>query len=130
MLTAARDPGLHLDFRAGRKWLTEEIARRKQLDDRVTVLNTFANTCTAGVVASAAGASAVCNVDVSGSCLKDGAENALRNDVQMETLKYDAIVAMRMFAGLAVKQDRRTRANQPRGGEASGRRPSNQAQGL
>lgn len=98
----------------------------------MTVLNTFANTCTAGVAASAAGASAVCNVDVSGSCLKDGAENALRNDVQMETLKYDAIVAMRMFSGLAVKQDRRSRTtpHQHRGGEASGRRPSNQAQGL
>jgi hypothetical protein len=119
IITAARDPGLHLDFRAGRRWLAEEIARRQELDDRVTVLNTFANTCTAGVVAAAAGASAVCNVDVSETCLSDGDGNARLNGVEMETLRYDAIIAMRMFAAIELKTDRRAR-----GGANRGRAPS------
>ena len=82
------------------------------------------------MVAAAAGASAVCNVDVSGSCLADGVKNALLNDVQMETLKYDAIIAMRMFAGLPVKPDRRTRGNELRGRASSDRRPRKQSPGV
>ena len=75
--------------------------------DRVSVLNTFANTCTAGVVAAAAGARMVYNVDVSETCLEDGKRNAALNGIEMETLRYDAIPAMRMFAGMALNQDRR-----------------------
>jgi 23S rRNA (cytosine1962-C5)-methyltransferase len=105
------------DFRAGRRWLAEEVHRRKEMD-RVSVLNTFANTCTAGVVAAAAGARLVCNVDVSASCLTDGQRNAALNGVEMETLRYDAIPAMRMFAGMPIAQDRRRRpASAPRRGE-------------
>jgi 23S rRNA (cytosine1962-C5)-methyltransferase len=79
--------------------------------DRVTVLNTFANTCTAGVVAAAAGARLVCNVDVSSSCLADGQRNAALNGVEMETLQIDAIPAMRMLAGMPIAQDRRGTRN-------------------
>ena len=111
LMTPARDPGIHLDFRAGRRWLAEEVERRKKVDERVTVLNTFANTCTAGVVAAAAGASFVCNVDVSDACLADGRRNARQNGVAnpeiFQTLNYDAITAMRMFAGLTIAEDRR-----------------------
>jgi len=79
-------PGLHLDFRVGRRWLAEEVARRSQTD-RVTVLNTFANTCTAGVMAAKAGAH-VCNVDVSETCLAEGQRNAVLSLLALLVQKY------------------------------------------
>jgi len=69
-------------------------------------------------MAAAAGASAVCNLDVSDTCLSDGRRNAQLNNLEIETVRYDAIPAMRMFAGVAISQDRRGggQRQQPEGG--------------
>ena len=108
-----RDPNLYLDFRAARRWLHANSKGR-------TVLNTFSFTCGAGVAALAGGATSVTNLDFSASALEIGRRNAQANNLPAESfdcLCGDALPAMRMLAGLPVKQDRR----QGRGGRGGGR---------
>jgi hypothetical protein len=65
------DPLLFLDLRAGRRAIAALGAR--------SVLNLFSYTCAVGVVAAAAGAREVWNVDVAASALSVGAINAAAN---------------------------------------------------
>lgn len=109
-LHAGRDPGIYLDFRAGRRWVREEVAARAAAGESVDVLNLFAYTCTAGVCAAAAGARVATNVDVSRTSLDAGARNAGRNGLpegRVENLVGDVLPVTRALAGLPVAADRR-----------------------
>lgn len=92
------DPWLFLDFRAGRRWLAAHVAAHPGC----SVLNTFAYTCTAGVVAGAAGAGRVLNVDHAKRWTSIGRRNAHENDVEMRFLQVDYFAAVRQMAGLKV----------------------------
>ena len=92
------DPWLFLDFRAGRRTLRELVAARPG----ASVLNTFAYTATAGVVAAVAGAGRVVNVDHARRWTRIGRDNARRNDVEMTFLQVDYFAAVRQMAGLKV----------------------------
>lgn len=92
------DPWLFLDFRAGRRTLARLVGERTDC----TVLNTFAYTATAGVVAAAAGARRVVNVDHARNWTRIGRDNARENGVQMTFLQVDYFAAVRQMAGLKV----------------------------
>jgi len=92
------DPWLFLDFRAGRRWLAGFVAERPGC----SVLNTFAYTATAGVVAAASGAGRVVNVDHARQWTRIGRENAAQNGVEMTFLQVDYFAAVRQMAGLKV----------------------------
>lgn len=94
-----KDPWLFLDLRAGRRKLRSLCAGR-------SVLNLFAYTCAAGVVAAAAGASEVWNVDFSRSALDVGRANAELNSIpeaRIRFLQEDCLPVLRQLAGLPVK---------------------------
>lgn len=63
-----QNPGFFLDMEPGRQWLEKHCAGKK-------VLNLFAYTCAFSVVAQAAGAKEVLNVDLSSKSLTRGREN-------------------------------------------------------
>ena len=78
------DPSLYLDFRPARRWIAGHVAAARARNARgfgaggpegVSVLNAFAYTCGAGLVATASGASRVLNTDHSATYLAYGAEN-------------------------------------------------------
>ena len=72
------DPSLYLDFRPTRRWIASRVAalrKKKDAPEGVSVLNAFAYTCGAGLVATASGASRVLNTDHSATYLAYGAEN-------------------------------------------------------
>ena len=71
------DPLLFLDLRAGRRRIAGAVA-----DGARSVLNLFAYTCTAGLVAQQAGATEVWNVDFSRSAVDVGRANEAANRVQ------------------------------------------------
>ncbi|HLQ36365.1 MAG TPA: class I SAM-dependent methyltransferase, partial [Planctomycetota bacterium] len=100
-----QDPWLFLDLRAGR-------ARVHALAGGKRVLNLFAYTCGAGVVAAAAGAQLVWNVDFAASALAIGARNAERNGIAGERfvlLHADCIAVLRQLAGTPVQRRARAR---------------------
>jgi len=92
---SGQDPWLFLDMRAGRRRIMQEAAGK-------SVLNLFAYTCGAGVVAAKAGATHVVNVDFSESNIKVGKDNARLNDlpIRLRFVQSDAFAAMRQLAGL------------------------------
>ncbi len=92
------DPWLFLDFRAARRWLAEEVGARPGC----SVLNTFAYTASAGVVAAAVGAGRVVNVDHARRWTRIGRTNADENGVKMTFLQVDYFGAVRQMAGLKV----------------------------
>ncbi|HCH66517.1 MAG TPA: SAM-dependent methyltransferase [Deltaproteobacteria bacterium] len=92
------DPWLFLDLRAGRRKLVQLVKERPDC----AVLNTFSYTATAGVMAAAAGARRVVNVDHARQWTRIGRENARENDVQMTFLQVDYFAAVRQMAGLKV----------------------------
>ena len=67
-LEGQQNPGFFLDMEPGRQWLEEHAKGRR-------VLNLFAYTCAFSVVAIAAGATKVVNVDMSKSALGRGRDN-------------------------------------------------------
>ena len=120
------DPSLFLDFRATRRWIggkVREMVKDTDSDssdasDVVSVLNAFAYTCGAGVVAAASGAGRVVNTDHSASYLGHGDANAKLNGVpKMDSLCSDFYPAMRQMAGLAMPG----RKEMGRGGRGGGR---------
>ena len=120
------DPSLFLDFRATRRWIGTKVrqmvedtdASRSDSADVVSVLNAFAYTCGAGVVAADAGAGRVVNTDHSASYLAHGDANAKLNGVpKMDSLCLDFYPAMRQMAGLAMQG----RKEMGRGGRGGGR---------
>lgn len=92
------DPYLFLDFRSGRRWLAAHLAAHPG----ARVLNTFAYTATAGVVAAAAGAARVVNVDHARRWTQVGRANADANGVHLTFLQVDYFAAVRQMAGLKV----------------------------
>ena len=121
------DPSLFLDFRATRRWVGTKVRQMVQdtdsqrsddSSDVVSVLNAFAYTCGAGVVAADAGAGRVVNTDHSASYLGHGDANAKLNGVpKMDSLCLDFYPAMRQMAGLAMPG----RKEMGRGGRGGGR---------
>ena len=140
------DPSLFLDFRATRRWIHRRIRSMKSHGDvdgdveidvgvdvdgdvamtrahagrEVSVLNAFAYTCGAGVVAKRAGADVVLNTDHSQTYLSTGARNAVLNGLEpCASLCLDFYPAMRGMAGLSAP-GRRVRGG-GRGGRKGGR---------
>ena len=117
------DPSLFLDFRATRRWVGTKVRQMVQdtdadSSDVVSVLNAFAYTCGAGVVAADAGAGRVVNTDHSASYLGHGDANAKLNGIpKMDSLCLDFYPAMRQMAGLAMPG----RKEMGRGGRGGGR---------
>jgi 23S rRNA (cytosine1962-C5)-methyltransferase len=94
------DPFLFLDLRAGRRRLLEAAKGR-------SILNLFSYTCAFAVVACAAGAKEVWNVDFSESALAVGARNLERNGIGGETgrvrfVAEDVFPVVRQLAALPV----------------------------
>jgi len=93
-----QDPLLFLDSRAGRRRVTEVASGQR-------VLNLFAYTCTAGLVAQQAGAAEVWNVDFSASALAVGRANEAANVeagapvAAQRYLEEDCLPVMRQLAG-------------------------------
>lgn len=73
--------GFFLDIEPARLWL-ENVVRAKR------VLNLFSYTCSFSVVAMAAGASSVVNVDMSSASLNVGRENHRLNNLGGSAVKY------------------------------------------
>ena len=117
------DQSLFLDFRATRRWIGTKVRQMVQdtdadSSDVVSVLNAFAYTCGAGVVAADAGAGRVVNTDHSASYLGHGDANAKLNGIpKMDSLCLDFYPAMRQMAGLAMPG----RKEMGRGGRGGGR---------
>ena len=120
------DPSLFLDFRATRRWIGGKVRQMiedadsdsSDASDVVSVLNAFAYTCGAGVVAAASGAGRVVNTDHSAAYLGHGDANAALNGVpKMDSLCSDFYPAMRQMAGLPMPE----RKEMGRGGRGGGR---------
>ncbi|MDO6562113.1 class I SAM-dependent methyltransferase [Amphritea sp. 1_MG-2023] len=95
-----QDPLLFLDMRAGRRWIQQHAAGK-------SVLNLFSYTCGVGVVAAAAGAKRVLNVDFSTRSLDIGRQNAQLNALdaaQISFFQSDFFTAAKQLAGLPIKQ--------------------------
>ena len=88
-----QDPWLFLDFRAGRRWLARNAPGR-------SVLNTFAYTGGAGLVAARSGAASVTQLDHGRWCLEAAQSLAQLNGVQTEVVREDFFAAMRQWAGV------------------------------
>jgi 23S rRNA (cytosine1962-C5)-methyltransferase len=100
-----QDPWLFLDLRAARR-LVHQTAKGKR------VLNLFAYTCGVGLMASAAGAANVINVDFAQSSLAIGAHNAKANGLagdRFRLLQSDCIPVLRQLARLPVQRRGRGR---------------------
>lgn len=67
-LGGRQNSGFFLDMEPGRRWMEEQARGRK-------VLNLFSYTCAFSVIAAAAGASEVVNVDMARGALKQGQKN-------------------------------------------------------
>jgi 23S rRNA (cytosine1962-C5)-methyltransferase len=76
-----QNPGFFLDMEPGRQWLESQCAGKR-------VLNLFAYTCAFSVVAQAAGASEVVNVDMSSRSLSVGRENHRLNGQSTGNIQF------------------------------------------
>ena len=93
------DPLLFLDFRAARRWVSQNSHNKR-------VLNLFAYTCGIGVAALAGGAKSVLNVDFAERSLAVGMQNAQLNQLNMKRfscLQEDVFPVIRQLSGLGVK---------------------------
>ncbi len=90
------DPLLFVDLRVGRRWL-------KAHAKGASVLNLFAYTGSAGLMAQAGGAKEVWNVDFARGALQTGLDNEARNGLSGQTFfQEDALAILRQVAGLRV----------------------------
>lgn len=95
-----QDPFLFLDMRVGRRFVQEHAAGK-------SVLNLFSYTCGVGIVAAAAGAEHVLNVDFAARNLAVGEDNARLNELPKEQIEFfhsDFFTAAKQLAGIPVKQ--------------------------
>ncbi len=99
------DPLLFLDFRAGRR-------RIQTMAQDLSVLNLFSYTCGAGMIAAAAGAKEVINVDFAQSSLEVGRGNYSQNSLEEKytAIHEDAIPIMLQYSGLGVRGRRKKRS--------------------
>ena len=80
-LAQQQNSGFFLDMEPGRAWI-EQNARNKR------ILNLFAYTCAFSVVAVAAGAECVVNVDMSSAALNLGRSNHIRNSLDKSRSEF------------------------------------------
>ena len=84
-LLKGQNHGLFLDMANGRTWVRDDVTALVQAQpltrNRIKVLNLFAYTCAFSVVARAAGADHVLNVDMSHGALVTGERNHQLNDL-------------------------------------------------
>ncbi|GAA5316514.1 MAG: class I SAM-dependent methyltransferase [Candidatus Pelagadaptatus aseana] len=80
-LDGRQNVGFFLDMEPGRQWLESRCSGKR-------VLNLFAYTCAFSVVAQAAGAAQVVNVDMSRSSLNQGRENHRANQHKTDNIKF------------------------------------------
>ncbi|HWV15946.1 MAG TPA: class I SAM-dependent methyltransferase [Cellvibrio sp.] len=80
-LNAQQNAGFFLDMESGRQWLEKNVVGKR-------VLNLFAYSCAFSVVAVAAGAEKVVNVDMSSSALNLGRANHQRNGLGKERSEF------------------------------------------
>ncbi|GAB1262193.1 class I SAM-dependent methyltransferase [Aurantivibrio plasticivorans] len=76
--------GFFLDMEPGRQWLESRTEGKR-------VLNLFSYTCAFSVVAAAAGAQSVLNVDMSSRALSIGRENHRVNNLASADIRYQAL---------------------------------------
>jgi 23S rRNA (cytosine1962-C5)-methyltransferase len=95
-LNAQQNAGFFLDMEAGRQWL-ERHAKEKR------ILNLFAYSCAFSVVAVAAGADLVVNVDMSSSALNLGRANHQLNGLPKERSEYLAENIMKSWGRIKRK---------------------------
>ena len=76
-----QNTGFFLDMEPGRRWLEQQAAGRR-------VLNLFAYTCSLSVVAMAAGATSVVNVDMSSPALSQGRDNHRLNGQDTSSVRF------------------------------------------
>jgi 23S rRNA (cytosine1962-C5)-methyltransferase len=76
-----QNSGFFLDIEPGRQWLEQHASNKR-------VLNLFAYTCAFSVVAVAAGASKVVNVDMSSRALQWGREHHQHNGLDMRASEF------------------------------------------
>lgn len=82
---ARRDPQLFLDFRACKRWLLQELQRRRQA---TSMLNLFAYTCSVSVHAAKAGVDDLWSVDFSKGNLNWGEKNFRRNRIRGNGIRF------------------------------------------
>lgn len=80
-LAKQQNIGFFLDIEPARQWLEQQAANRR-------ILNLFAYTCSFSVVAIAAGAEKVVNVDMSSAALNQGRANHLLNGLDKNKSQY------------------------------------------
>lgn len=90
--------GFFLDIEPGRRWLDQQVREKKAegVED-LKLLNLFAFTCAFSVVARAAGALSVLNVDLNRGVLKRGETNHSSNGLPLKGIKFLARDALREF---------------------------------
>lgn len=95
-LNAQQNAGFFLDMESGRQWFEQQVEGRR-------VLNLFAYSCAFSVVAVAAGAKLVVNVDMSSSALNLGRANHQLNGLPKERSEYLAENIMKSWGRIKRK---------------------------
>ncbi|WP_062065534.1 class I SAM-dependent methyltransferase [Cellvibrio sp. OA-2007] len=90
-LAQQQNSGYFLDMEPGREWIEQHAAGKR-------VLNLFAYTCAFSVVAVAAGAEKVVNVDMSSAALNLGRENHQLNNLAKNKSEYVAENILKSWA--------------------------------
>lgn len=92
-LGLARNTGLFLDMRNGRRWVRQHSQNRR-------VLNLFAYTCGFSVAAIAGNAHSVLNVDMSSAALNVGRDNHRLNRQPLDRVKFEKLNIFNSFGRL------------------------------
>jgi len=93
-LGRARNTGLFLDMKLGRRWVQSN-------SQNLRVLNLFAYTCGFSVAAVAGGADLVVNVDMSSAALEVGRENHRLNQQPLGKVRFEKLDIFKSFGRLA-----------------------------
>jgi len=92
-LGQARNTGLFLDMKNGRKWVQAHSQDKR-------VLNLFAYTCGFSVAAIAGNAKSVLNVDMSRPALNVGRENHRLNQQSLDAVRFEKLNIFKSFSRL------------------------------
>jgi len=90
-LGQARNTGLFLDMRNGRKWVQENSENKR-------VLNLFSYTCGFSVAAIAGKAKSALNVDMSSAALTVGRENHRLNQHPLDQVRFEKLDILKSFS--------------------------------
>jgi len=92
-LGKARNTGLFLDMRNGRRWVREHCQNKR-------VLNLFAYTCGFSVAAIAGKAQSVVNIDMSSAALATGRQNHRLNKQALQNITFEKLNIFKSFGRL------------------------------